>query len=77
MAGPELAPRPLSEPSPARLALDAPGRDDILAAHAAALAAGASTYQDPGTGLSVLSAASLAERGECCDSGCRHCPYIG
>jgi hypothetical protein len=24
----------------------------------------------------VLTAAELAARGTCCDSGCRHCPYV-
>ena len=28
------------------------------------------------SGLFVLSAAYLAARGSCCDSGCRHCPYL-
>jgi len=25
----------------------------------------------------VFTAAFLAERGTCCESGCRHCPYVG
>lgn len=33
------------------------------------------TYVDPLTGLSVFTAEFLANRGYCCDSGCRHCPY--
>jgi hypothetical protein len=32
-------------------------------------------YLDPATGLFVFTAAYLAARGTCCDSGCRHCPY--
>jgi hypothetical protein len=24
----------------------------------------------------VLTAAELAARGSCCESGCRHCPYV-
>jgi len=44
-------------------------------AHAAAVAAGEPTYVDPATGYLVLTAAALLERGECCASGCRHCPY--
>jgi len=75
MDGFALAPRPLAEPSPARLAPGAPGRDEILAAHGAALASGDPAYRDPATGLFVLSAAYLADRGSCCDGGCRHCPY--
>jgi hypothetical protein len=71
-----LADRPLSEPHPDRLS---PGRADyaeILAAHAEALRTGASTYVDPASGLTVLTAGYLARRAYCCDSGCRHCPYL-
>ena len=31
---------------------------------------------DPATGLWSFTAAYLWERGTCCDSGCRHCPYV-
>jgi hypothetical protein len=48
---------------------------DVVAAHEAAIAAGADGYLDPRTGLFVMTAAYLAARGSCCDSGCRHCPY--
>jgi hypothetical protein len=71
-----LADRPLSEPHPARLAPGHPRRSEILAAHAAAMADGDATYVDPDTGLQVLCASTLAGRGTCCDSGCRHCPYL-
>lgn len=70
------APRHLEEPHPSRLAPNHPGRDEILTAHAAALAATEQGYVDPSTGLFVLTAATLLARGECCDSGCRHCPYL-
>jgi hypothetical protein len=70
-----LADRPLTEPHPARLRLDHPRRAEILAAHAAAMAAGEAGYLDPETGLFVLSAGFLANRGTCCGRGCRHCPY--
>lgn len=70
------ADRPLTEPHPDRLPLDRPDRAAILAAHAAALAAGEPGYLDPATGLFVQTAQSLAERGTCCDQGCRHCPYV-
>lgn len=72
-----LATRPLTEPHPSRLPADHPGRAEILAAHAAALAAGEAGYPDPATGLFVLTAGFLAARGRCCGSGCRHCPYTG
>jgi hypothetical protein len=72
----ELAPRALDEPHPSRLPLDHPHREAVLAAHAAALAKGEAGYQDPVSGLFVLTAAFLADRGTCCERGCRHCPYV-
>lgn len=48
---------------------------EIVAAHDAAVSAGEAGYIDPVSGLFVLTAAYLAERGTCCDQGCRHCPY--
>ena len=68
--------RTLHEPHPDRLALDHPRRAEILAAHDAALDNGEAGYTDPVTGLFVLTAAYLADRGTCCDQGCRHCPYL-
>jgi len=77
-ASPEqLADRPLTEPHPDRLAPGRPDYAEILAAHGAALRAGAGSYVDPQTGLTVLTAGYLAARGFCCASGCRHCPYVG
>ena len=70
------SPRPLEEPHPSRLDDAEPFRAQILAAHAAAIAAGEAGYLDPRTGLFVLTAAALAGRGECCDQGCRHCPFV-
>jgi hypothetical protein len=68
--------RALDDPHPSRLAPDHPRRDEIMAAHQAALIRGDPGYTDPVTGLFVLTAAYLAERSECCESGCRHCPYL-
>ncbi|MDE3064303.1 MAG: hypothetical protein KGJ36_01355 [Acidobacteriota bacterium] len=62
-------------PHPSRLD---PGRPDyaaIIAAHEAAVIAGEATYRDPATGLAVMTATALAQRGACCLGGCRHCPY--
>jgi Family of unknown function (DUF5522) len=73
----QLASRPLADPHPSRLRANAPGRAEILAAHDAALAADEPGYLDPITGLFVFTAAYLAARGTCCDSGCRHCPFTG
>ena len=49
--------------------------DEIRRRHDAAVAAGAQAYADPATGYQVFTAAYLLDRGYCCGSGCRHCPY--
>jgi hypothetical protein len=72
----ERADRALDTPALSRLPLDHPGRDQIIASHAAAVAADEAGYLDPSTGLFVLSAKFLADRGYCCERGCRHCPYV-
>jgi hypothetical protein len=72
----ELSSRPLDEPDPDRLTVDHPARALILERHRAAMSAGEPGYLDPETELFVFTAAYHAERGICCDSGCRHCPYI-
>jgi hypothetical protein len=51
-------------------------RKEILAAHEAAMAASEPGYADPVTSLFVFTASYLAERGYCCENGCRHCPYV-
>lgn len=76
MSADRLAPRPLVEPHLDRLPADHPRRGEVLSAHAAAMARGDAGYLDPSTGLFVLTAAYLAERGTCCTRGCRHCPYV-
>lgn len=70
------AKRKLTEPAGSRLPADQPAREEILAAHAAALDAGEPGYHDPVSGLFVLTAGFLAARGFCCQRGCRHCPYV-
>ena len=72
-----MARRPLDEPHPDRLTEDHPAREAVLAAHRAALASGAPGYIDPVTGLWVMTAGYLADRGTCCNTLCRHCPYVG
>jgi hypothetical protein len=71
-----LADRSLAEPHPDRLSPGDPAYPQIIEAHAEALRAGADTYVDPRSGFTVLTASYLARRGSCCDSGCRHCPYL-
>ncbi len=80
MSADEARDRPL----PAALVLPHPSRCDpgradygeILARHAAAIAAGVDAYVDPATGYQVWTAQYLWDRGFCCDTGCRHCPYL-
>lgn len=64
-------------PAPARLAPDDPHRSEILARHERSIEMDTFGYRDPATGLLVFSAAYLWERGYCCQTGCRHCPYVG
>ncbi len=45
------------------------------AAHRAACDAGLDGYNDPGTGLFVFTRAYHLDRGSCCESNCRHCPW--
>ena len=40
------------------------------------MARGEAGYLDPATGLFVMTAATLLERSTCCETGCRHCPYL-
>lgn len=63
-------------PHPRRLSERHPHRVEILARHDAAIERGIPVYRDPVSGLSVFTAGYLAMRGYCCDSGCRHCPYV-
>ena len=72
-----LRPGHLDAPHPSRLSPRHRRYAEIQAAHAAAVAAGQPTYTDPATGYQVFTARDLADRGTCCDTGCRHCPYAG
>ena len=69
-------PEPLAVPDPARLDPARPDYQAVLAAHGRALAAGEDGYLDPATGRWCFTAAYLYARAACCDSGCRHCPYV-
>jgi hypothetical protein len=46
-----------------------------LERHRDACKAGKSGYIDPESGLFVMTSHYLRERGYCCGSGCRHCPF--
>lgn len=71
-----LAPRPLNQPAASRLPANAKSRTEMLAAHTAAMDGDDAGYVDPESGLFVLTAKFLADRGSCCERGCRHCPYV-
>jgi hypothetical protein len=71
-----MSTRSVFEPHPDRLPMEHPRRTEILALHRAAVEACRATYLDPATGLSVFTAAHHLQRGTCCESGCRHCPYV-
>jgi len=69
-------PPELVTPHPGRCDPRRPDYAEIRARHAAALEAGEPTYIDPATGFQAWTAAALWEMGFCCESGCRHCPYV-
>ena len=48
---------------------------EALRAHREACASGDAGYMDPDSGLFVMTARFLRERGYCCALGCRHCPW--
>ena len=76
VANPQPLPEDLFVPHPRRLSRDHPQYEEIMAAHADAIRHGKSLYRDPETDLYVMTAVHLWERGYCCYSGCRHCPWI-
>lgn len=46
-----------------------------LTIHRSACARGEAGYMDPDSGLFVMTSVYLRAQGECCGSGCRHCPW--
>jgi Family of unknown function (DUF5522) len=75
-AAPERWDPTLMIPDPSRLDLGDPGALAVIEAHEHAVERGESGYTDPGTGLFVMTAPYLWNRG-CCGRGCRHCPFAG
>jgi hypothetical protein len=71
-----LRPDHVQVPLPKRYSPKHRSYEEGMARHAAAIAAGSVTYADPVTGFTVFTAVFLAERDYCCESGCRHCPYV-
>jgi len=76
VANPEPLPDELLVPHPRRLSPKTPEYEEILAIHEDAISRGEDGYEDPLSGLWVMTAVYLWERGYCCFSGCRHCPWI-
>jgi hypothetical protein len=73
---PEPLPEDLLVPHRRRLSPNHPLYDEIIAAHTEAIRTGESLYRDPDSDLYVMTAVHLWERGYCCYSGCRHCPWL-
>ncbi|XP_028666408.1 uncharacterized protein C1orf53 homolog [Erpetoichthys calabaricus] len=48
---------------------------DIARIHRLACENGQQTYKDPVTGYLVFTEYAHLQRGRCCGSACRHCPY--
>ena len=67
--------RVIPPPNPSRCSPERSDYEAILAAHEAAIERGDTSYRDPTSGLVVMTHCSHLERGTCCDSSCRHCPY--
>jgi hypothetical protein len=66
----------LAFPHPDRLSPHRADYDAVIALHGQAMGAGRAGYLDPATGSFVFTARTLFEQGECCASGCRHCPWV-
>lgn len=62
-------------PLPNRLRNSSRFYGEIMSCHENAVLDRRPNYQDPVSGFMVFTAQFLADRGYCCDSGCRHCPY--
>ena len=50
-------------------------KNQLQKLHDEACKRGEHVYIDPETGYFVFTELKHLERGYCCDSGCRHCPY--
>lgn len=59
----------------ARLSKSHPHYEEIMKLHKEAIINKNDIYIDPETEYAVLTAEFLLNRGYCCETGCRHCPY--
>jgi hypothetical protein len=58
-----------------RISTKDPYYEEILERHKEAIEKDEDMYEDPKTEYFVFTAKYLLNRGTCCNSGCRHCPY--
>ena len=58
-----------------RLDKTSPFYKEIMKRHKEAVKNSRDFYIDPATGFNVFTSLSLYNRGYCCSSGCRHCPF--
>jgi hypothetical protein len=63
-------------PHPSRLSPERADYQTIIEAHEQAVLAGAEGYVDPSNGAFVFTVSKLKERTFCCETGCRHCPFL-
>lgn len=54
---------------------DYPQYDEVMKRHSEAINKDEFYYVDPISSIEVFTAKYLSERGCCCGSGCRYCPY--
>jgi len=66
----------IPKPHATRFSPERADYDSVIAAHEVAALAGAEGYLDPTSGAYVFTVTKLLERTFCCETGCRHCPFI-
>jgi len=52
-----------------------PAYDEVARRHHEAVESGVDSYVDPVSGFRVFTTRHHLERGVCCESRCRHCPF--
>ena len=63
-------------PSKDRFNYSDPNAKARLEAYLDSLERGSDFYFDVPSGFLVMNALKHIKRGDCCNSGCRHCPYV-
>ncbi|XP_067846737.1 uncharacterized protein C1orf53 homolog [Heptranchias perlo] len=63
------------EPEPRKAAELTTREQEIAHSHQQACKASQQTYVDPESGYLVFTRLAHLQRGKCCGSACRHCPY--